>query len=303
MCYVALSNKKKFKAKILSMIYPNLLKIILLRDFLKTILLPVFMVGFLAMPTASLAWFAGAATHERPRPGGVVETVDRLNTFVLYDNGFSSPTRETQITALPASPFFVPADRIDVHIPLNFFARHAGSAVESLDRLLLANIRLRQLLAERDQLQKRADKLLTSLAIPFLDAPLFKDRHQGAESIAHQKKKYEQQLSSVAAMIQPNAGSSSLVAGFQAVRHSSEKYANSTDPGDRVNNSYQTPFTNTNGPRTYTAPAVGDASSELPWLFTFFLETISYVISHKFEILFSGAMFCVLIYFLFILVK
>jgi hypothetical protein len=79
------------------------------------------------------------------------------NIFQFYDN-FSYPaTNEYLIKKVPG---FVSMSQIEITMPLKILSIHPVSMEDSIDRMLLANLKINQLIAQYTQLQEKAKSLV-----------------------------------------------------------------------------------------------------------------------------------------------
>ncbi len=95
----------------------------------------------------------------------------RKGLFTVQDN-FNPFTRNDGITPilLPHSDYFIAADMIDVNMPIfNIFSHPAMPNQDPLANLLYANLQLKKILEEYNEIQERAKELLalSSSTTPF----------------------------------------------------------------------------------------------------------------------------------------
>ena len=274
------------------------------------ILLLIFILS-LGLPHDLQAWFSSIRDADHLNPGEIVQLDKTIQSFVVYDNFTLPGETGKDIRLLPASPSFVPADRIDVKIPLILFDRPSLTTMQSLDRLLAANIRLRQLLKEHEQLRERAEKLLKSVSIPYLDGYLFKASRKITPGIAEQKKALEKQIAHTAIAVKGpyTRDKTNTIVDFSNIEshlHTRQKMDSGTRSDENLsyyhlsggNKEKNTP--SVPGKATYPAPK---AESDLPWLFRFCIDLVSYIISHRVETLFYVSLLFILVWFVSLKVK
>ncbi|MFO7886558.1 MAG: hypothetical protein R6U68_17245 [Desulfobacteraceae bacterium] len=280
-------------------------------------ILLLILIMSLGLPDDLRAWFSSVRDADSLNPGEMVQLDKTIQSFVVYDNFTLSGETGKDIRILPASPSFVPADRIDVKIPLILFERPSMTTMQSLDRLLAANIRLRQLLKEHEQLRQRAEKLLKSVSIPYLDGYLFKASRKITPGITEQKKALEKQIAHTAIAVKGplTRDKTSAIVDFSHIQshlltRQKINALNRSDASDRSdgNLSYyhlagadkekNTP--SVPGTATYPGPK---PESDLPWLFKFCIDLVSYIISHRVETLFYVSLLFILVWFVSLKVK
>ncbi|WP_207681553.1 hypothetical protein [Desulfonema magnum] len=86
------------------------------------------------------------------------------NTFVLYDNfNHVLPKQRQETIIFPYSDKFVPADLIEFNLPVYAVFHHSETFENPVTKLLYANLKLKKLLEEYSDLQRRVNALLSDL--------------------------------------------------------------------------------------------------------------------------------------------
>lgn len=271
--------------------------------FYKTVFFMIFFMMPFVMPGFSGAWFAESKVQDMPLPVDTLQPDSDLKEFVIYDSMTEYDKNDKTIKFLPGSSYFVPADKIDIYIPLKILAKRSVSTMESLDRLLLANIRIRLLLQEYKKMQQRADKLLQNVNIPYLDKDFIQNSNKKQKSLNQQKKKMDKKLADViiSSHFASNRGSLKSFSPILELKPLLNSSNTDNKPGEKRQNYYQTALNVNNGSHGMgkNIVPIGDGtSSELPWIFRFFLNMVSYVVSNKLETLLFGSVMFLLIYFI-----
>lgn len=238
-----------------------------------------------AMPGNSGAWFS---EHKDPRSffrRADFDFFQSPGSLAVYDDIAKGPGR----ILIPSNDFFIPVDTIDLDIPLTFLSQAPVSPMDALERLMAANLRVKLLIDEYNALQKRADELLKSLSIPYLDSPWQPADRNGVKSLYEQKKHLETKINGV------------LVQGH-VLNHKKFDFVNSSaiglQPGGVVQSSISPKNPNHAPPRVTDGtqgvlPEISPLSTvssekELPWIFAFFINATSYCLSHRLEAVFYG---------------
>lgn len=120
-------------------------------------------------PSILSAWFSGAREVTQPFYQHLSETSSDPELFYLYDSAVSGQDRPDSPYLMPSTRDFVPADRININMPLQTLYERSFSSSDSLDALLNANLSLQLLLEQYKDLQKRTAELLKSLNISYLE--------------------------------------------------------------------------------------------------------------------------------------
>ena len=273
MLLIFLSNKKQIRKRF---------NIVAIKPFCI-----IALVVFTVLPGTAQAWFDGS---RHGRPFSTRSTFNPMESSVrlaVYDD----ITAGDKGVVVPLNPFFVHVDTIDLDIPLTLLGKTPVSSMEALDRLIISNLRLKLLIDEYNALQKRADALLKSVLIPYLDSPRLLPEKGGEVSLNEQRKRLDSQLDGIFfdghGLDQPQSDllnfpplgfSAGWVSGGKTSLPSNHPKA--SNPG----NNYNLVATN---PEVVPLPSV-TSKNKFPWIFTFFLNAFSYCLVHRFETVFYG---------------
>jgi len=85
------------------------------------------------------------------------------NVFQLHDNFFFNNTNSFLVEK---NNNFIHADEIKINVPLAILARNSIYPEDSIDRILLANLRIKKLISEYNELQKKAKLILQDNKMP-----------------------------------------------------------------------------------------------------------------------------------------
>ena len=237
----------------------------------KSFYMVVFVIVFMT-PGISGAWFAedkgNHLFYNRRVSFDLFESPGRL---AVYDDIVKDGGR----ILMPQNDFFIPADTIDLDIPLTFLSQAPLSPMDALDRLMAANLRIKLLIDEYNALQKKADELLKSVSIPYLDSFPWQPRDKtGVKSLYEQKKHLETKLDSV------------LLQGH-ALNHKKSDFINFPPIGLQLGGVVQSGISSQNSNSAHLPPVAGgkegvlpedispisNVSRELPWIFGFFYQS------------------------------
>lgn len=120
-------------------------------------------------PSMVCAWFSGAHAVNQPFHDQLSGISSDSTLLFVYDNVISGHDQAVAPYLMPSNRDFVPADKVNINMPLKVLSIRSGSIVDSLDALLNANLALRLLLEQYNALQDRASEILISLNIPYLE--------------------------------------------------------------------------------------------------------------------------------------
>lgn len=224
-------------------------------------------------------------------PGIIDRPIQGNPVFQLYDNFFHTTDNDVLVKKQNG---FIAADQVDVHIPLTILARDSISPENSIDRLLLANLRIKNLMAEYKKLQKKARLiLLDQTMIPAKTDDGHGHRQEKGESdtIEDEKAILNKKLFNInrlRRLTRDDTQSDEIVF--------IENYANlknNTKPSPRsVSYVAGAPAHIDHPPDLASQPIntlrqnfTGQENRELPWVFTFFMAIVNYILTHRVEIL------------------
>jgi hypothetical protein len=268
-------------------------------------LLPtIFFLLIFLSPTVAAAWFVQSDVPDCPTVSSTTLPCVKPHSFSVYGGPFAKAADGDDAAFIrPSNPFFVPVNVIELDIPLSALTKQPLSTMEYLDRMLLANLRIRLLIQEYKDLQNRAGKLLKSLEVPFFDKPgvnLFVDK---GKNIEHHKKHMETKLSGIlrngrtgpskalgfdGPVLPDLKRLSSMPAGGNIPRKTSQPPMRTAPGSSRGSSTVQTHFT-AGGGEDYCL--TGSYETQLPWIFQIIMDVVEYSVSHKIEVVFYGLVF------------
>ncbi len=257
----------------------------------------IIVVVFIVFPGTARAWFDGGR-HDRPfSTRSNFNPMESSGRLAVFDDIAAEPDG----VVAPLNPFFVPADTIDLDIPLSLLVKTPVLSMQALDRLIVANLRLKLLIDEYNALQKRADALLKSVSIPYLDSPWLPPEKKGKMSLDDRKKRLDTQLDGILFEGQGGNQPRSVLLnlpplGFSAGRVPGEKTSLATTP-HKASTSEENYDLAPASRGIVPLPSV-TRKEELPWIFAFFLNAASYCLAHRLEVIFYGTVLFVFGYLL-----
>ncbi len=222
-----------------------------------------------------------------PSVTGAGSQENEPTVFYLYDN-FSCCDRDNFI--IRKAEGFIPADCIRINIPLKILSHDIISTENSLDRMLTANLRIKRLLDEYEELRKKARILLKDTRLNeswlFVSA-----KHKQTGKTTRENLKFETDDKKIDRQIF-NITRLSPVSGEINGNHEIIP-ENAAVPRKNIKNDvYQALIHTNNRPESmkhssYPArpAAPGRATDELPWIFTFLLKIINYTLKNRIEIM------------------
>lgn len=304
----------------------------MLDKFPRNLFIVLIFINFLIIitPCANAFWLESTtepfSLRERedapPSEGRMFFTIqDNFNLFT--DKIDSAPL------LLPHSDYFVPADIIDVNLPLfGIFSHPVKPVADPIANLIYANLKIKKILDEYTEIQKRAEELLGSEPINFPEGKIKINGEKSEKSPNGE----EQERNSIYKKLQQKLISLSTSNLSEVNTRDAEQENNSQTPSTRpsllsfqhlqkkTESSLQTAKLNTyNSPKTgkiiteenrsqtnskyanQSAPiSKQDHSNQysgeitLPWLLDFPFKIFNYFLSHKIQAIFI-AFFCLII--------
>jgi len=226
-------------------------------------------------------------------------TIDRSaqgnNVFQLYDNFFYNDINNFLIKRVDG---FISADQIEINIPLKILARDAIYPENSIDRMLLANLRIKKLISEYMELQKKARLILQNSEMPGMRTLNNKGKG-GKSNIESEKKKINKNLLSInrlSGLTQDDISSNKAV--FL------KKYSNLKNKTSPLSENAATRIIDDNPDLVNADTAMGKQiltgkeNSELPWIFSLFLKILNYIFNNRLEIILYMIFIAVVGYFI-----
>ncbi|MBU0967500.1 MAG: hypothetical protein KKA54_14090 [Proteobacteria bacterium] len=115
--------------------------------------------------------------HAPPSEGKMFFTIQ--DNFELFTDKIDSAP-----LLLPNSDYFVPADIIDINLPLfGIFSHPAKSVEDPIANLLYANLKIKKLLDEYNEIQERAQQLLHDDSVNFAFGKLQVKTNKSADNL------------------------------------------------------------------------------------------------------------------------
>ena len=237
------------------------------------------------------AWFHSSGNCENcpvfespPNPEEVSKT------YVFLPN---TPDADSEIrlyrTSSKAS-FPASAGELKIDIPFNLLSASVTNVQASLDRRIAANLRLKNLIEQYRALQKRNAELLKDLSIPYLETK--KSRQKGGTaSDAKELVPADELKRKMAEVILFQTGGKVLLPvqespNLQPVQAEKKGGDNSMPVLEKEDYSE-------NPGRTGAYHETYGQDTELPWIFSFGLKLLRYLVNKKFEILSWAAVMAV----------
>lgn len=232
------------------------------------------------------------------------------NVLQLYDNFSYNDSKKIFIKKMDG---FICADQIEINIPLNILAMGAIYPENSIDRLLLANLRIKNLILEYEELQKRAQLLLQDSNMAGIrkinDKATGNKEKKGMDNIESEKEKIDKKIFNINRLsrLVQNDTSSDEVIFFENYSNMKNKtisssenfsfFAESSGPGK--NNSGLVKTQIDIGMQTLTKKE----NTELPWIFNLFLKILNYALNNRVEIILYMIFIALIGYFISLQIK
>ena len=223
-------------------------------------------------------------------------TLDRStqdnNVFQLYDNYFFKNTNSFLIKKIDG---FISVDQVKINIPLKILVRDSIYTENSIDRMLLANLRIKKLILEYTKLQKKAQLLLQDskmAGMRKINNKITKDKETDKiGNIESEKDKINKKLFNInrlSRLVQDDTSSNSSIffenyAELKNKMNPSSKAPSYFTESSAINkNNLDFVHTDINTTRQiYTRKD----NSQLPWVFKFFLKILNYILNNRVEII------------------
>ncbi len=262
----------------------------------------IFSLLIFLLPTVAAAWFVQPYVPDCPTVSSTLRSCETPYNLSVYDDLFAkADDGDGTVYIRPSNPFFVPANEIELDLPITVLTKQSLSTMEYLDRLLLANLRIHLLIQEYKALQKRTEKVLKNLDLPFFDSPAVKSMPgYGGKNITHHRKHLENKLAGIlhnGRTVPTNALSSassslpdlkrlSILSGGEHMSGTTSVPSLRKAPGLRRGSSTaQTGFI-AGGGDDYSLTR--SYETQVPWIFRVAQGFFSYMVSHKVEVGFYG---------------
>lgn len=264
----------------------------------------IFVIVFV-MSGTSEAWFA-EDSDDRPFFGrAVLNSGLPSGELALYDDISAESVR---ILMFP-NRFFISVDTINIDIPLTLLESTPVSSMEALDRLMVANLRVRLLINEYKDFEKRAENLLKNVYIPHVDALWLPSRTAGKPSLSDGRNMLDNKVDGIL-LHAPTLSSKehdrvdyfsidlqeksllSIIRKDSMEKSQIPLMVHDTKDLDSVENSEVALREGRKSVISFSK------DNTLPWIVGFFMRAVSYCLSHKIEVFFCGAVLLSLGYFI-----
>ncbi len=227
------------------------------------------------------------------------------NIYRIYDNHFSG--HGSAYLSLEKEGFIY-FDQIKINIPLRLLTKNFTKDDDAIDRMVAANLRIKQLIDEYEKLRHKADLLLRDGSRSPPDRVERDPERQGVaalDEIYDEREKLQKILSSIYRLSNTPAGNTNLndiiipeaYANLAAYLDSDKPSPEIVDMNPGVEGSSQ------KGVSLYDEPFVSGAGptlnndEKLPWFFEVVLKLFDYMMNNRVEIILY-AVFMILIVFL-----
>lgn len=207
------------------------------------------------------------------------------NRAYLYDNFFSNSS-ETYLAQKRKGYIFV--DQIKINIPMNILAQDSIYPDNSIDRMMLANLRAKKLFDEYTELQKKARLILMDPVVPGEK----KDRTEKSVSIDEnlsideKKKLIQETMSHINALGFNSKGieADPTLLGLEYLSSVNNELSSSTK---NLSDSVSSGKIENAGRTLNTGPQVISRTNhrDLPWILNGLLKLLNYIVSNRLEIM------------------
>lgn len=203
---------------------------------------------------------------------------------------------------------FISADEVKINVPLKILARDSIYPENSIDRILLANLRIKKLMIEYSELQKKARLLLDDGRISLTGEKKKKsandDPQNGMDDIESEKERIDKKLINIRQLSQWTLDDISSNETRSMENDSNLNHRTTSLPADTFYNAdFSAGVEKTSDVEKTDAVTVrqifsGKKSTELPWIFTLFLKILNYVLNNRVEIILYMIFIAVVGYFI-----
>jgi hypothetical protein len=206
--------------------------------------------------------------------------------FQLYDNFFHTTTNDVLVKKKKG---FIAADQVDVHMPLKILARGSIYPENSIDRLLLANLRIKNLMSEYTKLQKKARLILldqTMIPAKTDDRQVDNQERGGSDTIEDEKAILNKKLFNINRLSRLTQDDIIFIENYSSLKN---KIISSSRPFSYVAGATaqidHTPDRARAPVNTVRQNFTGQDHSELPGVFSFLIAVLNYLLTNRVEII------------------
>jgi len=256
----------------------------------------IYLLAFLGLINYTIAYaYFLTDNHSnglRIDPGLNQHTSVNDNSFYLYDNYFY--THENSFLTRKINGF-IPVDHIKINMPLKILSRTSIYPADSVDRLLLANLRIKDLVSEYSALQKKSQSIFNDSHVAGTgERPAVNSSDKGKNrlaSIEYEKEKINEKiininrLNNVSQEDVLSKGTMSVVLDGDAENRQISALnmtADATDSSKIVERMRDLNKTEVDMGRQIL---MRKENSELPWIFNLFLKILNYMLMNRVEVI------------------
>ena len=245
------------------------------------------------------------------RERNYVEWRENGRAFVFYDNLNHFTIKSPQEPLIyPKSNEFVPADELTLNVPIHVTLHYGASTDESLANMIYADLKLKKLIEDYINLQKRARELL-SLPNPSPTQGInFQKVTNENSSLSSRKGQLEREYLDVRRNLRLSpsdqqekershlSDAETLVSTYLRERQQIGKsWVSKSQSETKTEEKGTTVDSLSNSVSEKKIPLVWEEKATLPWIFKAFFDTLKYLMSHLIEVLLYGFFLFILLYF------
>jgi len=225
-------------------------------------------------------------------PGLNQHTSINDNSFYLYDNFFY--THENSFLTRKINGF-IPVNQIKINMPLKILSRTSISPAGSVDRLLLSNLRIKNLVSEYSALQKKTQSIFNGNHVAGTGERLAinsSDKGKGRfESIEYEKEKINEKIINInrlsimsqESILSKEALSVALEGDAENRQISAlNMTADAKNSSKAVERTLDLKKADVDMGRQIL---MRKDNSELPWIFNLFLKILNYMLMNRIEVI------------------
>lgn len=213
------------------------------------------------------------------------------NVFQLYDNFFDINTNSFLVKKIDG---FISVDQVKLNIPLKILARGSIYPENSIDRMLVANLRIKSIVSEYRAVQRKAQFMLQGLRVTGLEK---KDTRssiamKSMNNIESENEKIKKKIFNINRLsslsLDVDSSNEAIVIKDRSdLQNATEPILKSifynTDSLKGKNNNSALLQTNRNAGMPVL---IRQENRELPWAFNLFLKILNYVLNNRVEFIF-----------------
>lgn len=213
-------------------------------------------------------------------------------SFYLYDNYFYIHENSFLTRKING---FIPVDQIQINMPLKILSRTLIYPADSVDRLLLANLRIKDLVSEYSALQKKSQSIFNDNPVAGTGGrrsinSAVKEKNR-LESIEYEKEKINKKiininrLSSVSQEDGLSEKALSVILDGDAENRQISTLNMTADPKDSSRIAQRALDLEKKDIDMGRQILVRKENSELPWIFNLFLKILNYMLMNRLEVI------------------